>query len=279
MPDEPVPDDPLTPDPSPPPATPDARTRHDAVRSLAALRAQIERLERSLAGELLGPEGTGPAPALTREVEAGEDRWPVALAVVVAIALQLGLADRFAFGPRWLLPALEGAVLIGIVAANPRKINRRSRVLRAASILMVAVISVGNAWSSFELIDALVRGRAHLTPVGLLGNGVAVYLTNIVVFALWFWESDQGGPVARAQDGGGYPAFLFPQMTQAGLAPPDWQPTFLDYLYTSYTNATAFSPTDTMPLVAWAQLAMLLQSAVALATVALVVARAVNILS
>jgi uncharacterized membrane protein len=105
-----------------------------------------------------------------------------------------------------------------------------------------------------------------------------VYVTNIIVFALWYWEWDCGGPVARAQALRAYPDFLFPQMTQLDLAPPTWRPNFFDYFYVSFTNATAFSPTDTMPLSRWAKMLMLLQSAVALLTVAFVVARAVNIL-
>ena len=217
--------------------------------------------------------------ARSRSTVAGEERWPVALAMLGAITLQLLLATRFSFGTRWLLPAIESAVLVGLVVANPRKIDRRSQALRFASMLLVAFISAANAWSTYKLISTLVGGHSNLNSASLLGNGASVYLTNIIVFALWFWEGDSGGPVARAERAGGYPAFLFPQMTQAGLAPSDWQPTFFDYLYTSYTNATAFSPTDTMPLQAWAKALMLLQSAIALATVALVVARAVNILN
>ena len=105
-----------------------------------------------------------------------------------------------------------------------------------------------------------------------------MYVTNIIVFALWYWEWDRGGPVARAQGLRPYPDFLYPQMTQPDLAPSEWQPNFLDYLYVSFTNVTAFSPTDTMPMSRWAKMLMLLQSAVALLTIAFVIARAVNIL-
>ncbi len=265
-------------DPPPP-----GQARHEAARALDAARAQIDHLQSLVERELLVPAPPGSlssaAPAArSRETVAGEERWPVAVAVLVAITLQLLLADRFSFGPRWLLPALEGAVLVGIVAANPRRIDRRSQALRFASTLLVAFISAANAWSTYQLISTLVGGHSHLDSTSLLGNGASVYLTNVILFALWFWEGDRGGPVARAQRIEGYPAFLFPQMTQGGIAPDDWQPTFFDYLYTSYTNATAFSPTDTMPLTAWAKGLMLLQSAVSLATIALVVARAVNIL-
>jgi uncharacterized membrane protein len=100
----------------------------------------------------------------------------------------------------------------------------------------------------------------------------------VLLFGLWYWELDRGGPGARARGERDFPDFLFPQMTADDMAPPDWEPTFVDYLYLSYTNATAFSPTDTLPLSRWAKLLMLVQSGVALATVALVIARAVNIL-
>ena len=100
----------------------------------------------------------------------------------------------------------------------------------------------------------------------------------MIVFSLWYWDLDRGGPVARAHAMRAHPDFLFPQMASPELAPPDWEPLFVDYFYTSFTNATAFSPTDVMPLSRWAKLAMMLQSAVSLATLALVIARAVNIL-
>ena len=118
-----------------------------------------------------------------------------------------------------------------------------------------------------------------MTDAGsLLFNGGAVWLTNVIVFALWYWEADRGGPAARANARHEYPDFLFAQMTAPEMAPRDWEPRFLDYLYLSFTNATAFSPTDTLPLSRWAKLTMMAQSAVSLVTVALVIARAVNIL-
>ena len=207
----------------------------------------------------------------------GEERWPPALAVGVAIALQLVLPARLAIGPRWLLPALEAALAVGIVVANPRQVDRRSRWLRGASVAMIALVSLVNAWSSIELIRELIGG----SPSGagaLLATGASIYVTNIIVFGLWYWECDRAGPVARAHGDRPYPDLLFPQMGGLHLAPPDWRPTFIDYLYVSYTNATAFSPTDTMPMARWTKLLFLAQSAIALTVAALVIARAVNIL-
>ena len=246
---------------------------------LGPVRDQLARIE-----ELLGPETQAAkdlqarlAPAW-RRAGAGEHRWPVAAAVAVAIALQLVLPDRLVIHPSWILPSLEGLLMVGLMAANPGRIDRASTVLRAASVTLIALISVANAWSSAELINGIVNGTSGENAILLLSRGASVYVTNILVFGLWYWEWDRGGPVARAQGLREYPDFLFPQMSQARIAPPDWRPTFLDYLYVSFTNAAAFSPTDTMPLSRWAKMLMLLQSAVALLTVAFVIARAVNIL-
>ena len=130
--------------------------------------------------------------------------------------------------------------------------------------------------SAVLLVHLIVVGQA--SDAGrLLLDGVAVWSANVIVFSLWYWQFDRGGPVARAHAERRYPDLLFPQMQQDAVAPRDWEPTFFDYLYTSFTNATAFSPTDTMPLSRWAKAMFLLQSAISLVTVALVISRAVNI--
>jgi len=211
-------------------------------------------------------------------VTEGESRWPVTFVVLVAIVLQLELPRRLAFRPTWLLPAVEALLLVGLIVANPRQINRRSAALRGASIVLIAVASLGNAWAAGHLIRALIEGRAGQSAAPLLGDGGAIWLTNVIVFALWYWDLDRGGPAARAHGLRPYPDFQFPQMENPSLAPPDWEPFFLDYFYVSFTNAIAFSPTDAMPLSRWAKMAMLGQSAVSVMTVALVIARAVNIL-
>jgi hypothetical protein len=128
------------------------------------------------------------------------------------------------------------------------------------------------------LIHGLIEGTSGSNPNALLGDGAAIYVTNIIVFGLWYWEFDRGGPVARAQATRQFPDFLFVQMMNPELAPPGWSTKIYDYLWLSYTNATAFSPTDIMPMSRWAKQLMTLQSAISLVTVALVVARAVNIL-
>ncbi len=213
-----------------------------------------------------------------RRTTKGEARWPVSLAVLVAIGLQVLLPPRFSPHTRWLLPVLEVLLLFGLVVANPGRLERRSKALRVASMGLIVVISAANASAALRLIVGLIRGTEGESAGPLLVVGGAIWLTNVIVFALWYWELDRGGPVARALGDLPNPDFVFPQMTSPELVSPDWEPTFVDYFYVSFTNAAAFSPTDTMPFSRWAKLTMMLQSAVSLATVALVIARAVNIL-
>jgi uncharacterized membrane protein len=208
----------------------------------------------------------------------GEPRWPVTLAVLVAIGLQLVIPESLALRPRWVLPAAEFILLILLVAANPRRIERDRRWVRMASLTLVAIASLANIVSAARLVIGLVQGTAGRTAGPLLAYGSAIWATNVIIFGLWYWELDRGGPVERAKATKTHPDFQFPQMLTPELTDHNWEPQFVDYLYVSFTNATAFSPTDTMPLSRWAKLLMLTQSAVSLITVALVVARAVNIL-
>ncbi len=209
----------------------------------------------------------------------GENRIPVAVAIVVAAVLQYLLPHRFTLvHPRWLLPALELALLTTLTLINPVRLTRYTPAGRYISLLLVAIISVDNGVSAVLLDSKLIGGNAGDQAGPLLTSAAAIYLTNLIAFGIWYWEFDRGGPFARAAALNPYPDFLFPQMTQHHLARKDWEPQFADYLYVSFTNATAFSPTDTMPLTQWAKLLMAVQSAIALSTTALVIARAVNIL-
>jgi hypothetical protein len=211
----------------------------------------------------------------------GEGRWPVTASLLVAIVLQLVLPGQLRLLPRYLLPALEAALLVGLIAADPVRIESRSRMIRLATIALIFLISGANAASAVVLVRAIVIGAPGVSghnPVGLLASGGAVWVTNVIAFSLWYWEFDRGGPVHRANGTFRFADLMFPQMSSPELAPPDWEPRFTDYLYLSFTNATAFSPTDVMPLARWAKLTMLVQSAVSLAVGVLVIARAVNIL-
>jgi hypothetical protein len=164
-----------------------------------------------------------------------------------------------------------------LVIANPTRIDRESRLLRIFGLALVAVVSVATAWSATLLVSELISG--DWKGILLLKYGGIIWLTNVLTFALWYWELDRGGPAARANARLSRPDFLFTAMTVPELVGADWEPTFVDYLYLSFTNAAAFSPTDTMPLSSWAKLSMLVQAAVSLATFGLIVARAVNVLA
>ncbi|MFD7256818.1 hypothetical protein [Streptomyces sp. NPDC059874] len=245
-------------------------------------RELVERLHRRLdrIEDLLEPApGRQDGRPAWRQPTEGEERWAVTLAILVAVGLQLLLPDRLTIHPHWLLPTLEVALLLALAAVHPhRRFDRSSILLRGLSLSLAASISLANAWSAWKLVRELLHGTWSEGAVALLTTAGAVWLTNVIAFALWYWEWDRGGSVARARGTKDYPDFLFPQMGQQGMAPPDWKPYFGDYLYVAFTNATAFSPTDTMPLTTWAKLLMMTQTAVSLITVLLVVSRAVGLL-
>jgi uncharacterized membrane protein len=216
-------------------------------------------------------------PAWKRVTE-GESSIPAIVAIGVAVVLEATLAARVANHPRWLVAALGGTLLVAISIVSPRRLDSRSRALRAVSLLAIAAISIANMVSGARLVIDLVNEEGIRDAGQLLLTGGSIWLTNVIVFSLWYWEFDRGGPVARAVNPRAFPDFLFPQMAAPQVAPPDWRPEYVDYLYVSFTNAMAFSPTDVMPMSRWTKLTMLLQSIVSLMIAVLVIARAVNIL-
>lgn len=197
----------------------------------------------------------------------------------VAVAAQALLSYQLVPGPRYLLPTVEAVLLVGLVAADPNRLTAESRDLRLLSIGLIAVVALANAFALVRLVDQLVGGAGSGRE--LLSAAAGVWITNVVVFGLAFWELDRGGPLGRA---GAVPApehldLWFPQDGDARDATTHgWQPVFLDYLFVSLTASTAFSPTDTMPLTTRAKALMGGQSLISLLTVGLVAARAVNIL-
>ena len=213
-----------------------------------------------------------------RRATRGESRWPAAVAVVAASGLQMALPRWLSFGPHWLLPAAEVGLLCALVASGPGQLERRSAVLRTGGLVLAGVLSLANATSA----ALLVRDLTHSSPVRSAGTllvaGGCIWAANVLAFALWYWELDRGGPADRCHAVRMHPDFLFPQMQQPDLAPPDWKPFFTDYLYLSFTNAISFAASDITPLTRWAKTMMMLQSAVSVAAIALVVARAVNII-
>lgn len=210
-------------------------------------------------------------------IERGDPYWPSQLTVAVAIALNLILPERITVGPTWLLPIVEGVMLVVLVVIVPTRATAHSLVRRRFSLAVIGFVSLANVVSLGLLIHYLING-GKAGGHQLILSGVVLWATNVLLFAVWYWEMDRGGPVARFLDPHALPDFQFPQMENPQLAPASWLPGFVDYLYTSLTNATAFSPTDTMPLTQTAKTVMGIQSVAALLTVGLVVARAVNIL-
>jgi uncharacterized membrane protein len=208
---------------------------------------------------------------------AAEPFWPAQATVLTAIAIQLALPERLTIGPAWLIPALEGLLLVGLFAATPNQLEREHPRRRRVAIGLTAFVSAGNVYSLGALTHYLLH---HSVSRGneLIVSGVLIWLTNFLIFGLWYWEIDRGGPGRRAAGHDGAPDFLFPQMNDDRVEPINWRPMFIDYLYVSLTNAAAFSPTDTMPLTPVAKMIMGVQSLVSLVTIGLIVSRAVNIL-
>lgn len=243
------------------------------------LMARLGRIEALLAparGELTAAERRL-TPAWRRATR-GERRWASSCSVLAVVAIQLALPDRLAGHPQWLMPAIELALLICLFAINPVRIERGTPAYRGLGLVLTLSIAGSNAYSAYRLVRGLVRGTEHAAAGTLLLTGGGIWLVNMIIFGLLYWELDRGGPAARAAGLRDVPDFLFVQMQSPELAPAHWEPTFLDYFYLSFTNSTAFSPTDVMPVTRWAKMLMLIQSAVSLLTVVLVVARAVNIL-
>jgi uncharacterized membrane protein len=206
-----------------------------------------------------------------------ESRWPAAAAVLAVVAVQLALPDPLVFGSRELLPALELLLLVVILSANRNRLTASSTDMRYVSLALIAVMAGANCLSLGLLVNALLNGSAT-SGHQLILSAVGIWLTNVVVFALAYWELDRRGAHARSTGNEGDHELLFPQMVLPEPRYASWMPIFGDYLYVSFTNSTAFSPTDTMPLSSRIKMAMLVQSLLSLVTIALVGARAVNIL-
>jgi uncharacterized membrane protein len=208
-----------------------------------------------------------------------EPRWPASVAILVASAISFALPAQYTLGPRWVFPALALAILVPLTIAAPRRVAAESRSLQMAAIALIGVMMLSNVLSLSRLIHLLIFDPKNVAGSSLLGSAAGIWLMNVIVFALWYWELDRGGPDERLDAAHRSPDFLFPQMSTPGCAEPGWSPAFVDYLYIAFTNATAFSPTDTLPLSRWAKVLMLVQSTASLLTVTLVAARAVNILT
>jgi len=225
------------------------------------------------------PDAAAAMPAdLDAEPTLGESRWPPALALlafmVINVALRLWLRHEGAIRAPWAVPAVEG-VLLALLLIGPGAARER-RWLRPLAVTFVVVLVLAALWATSVLIRDLIDGSGVTqSPSELLASGAVVWLGNNIAFAMLYWLMDGGGPSRRMRRTEPVD-FAFTQHMSPELAPPGWRPVFLDYLHLGFTNATAFSPTDVMPLTLRAKYTMLVQSSVALALFGLIVARAVN---
>jgi hypothetical protein len=222
------------------------------------------------------------------------DFWLARASVLAIVALQLMMINDLAVGPRWLAPVIEIALLLPLSVATAwtqanaraattdghwKRVAQERWLIRISALAMTAAITLINFGALIELVHALLSGKATKIGETLLLDAINIWGTNVIIFALWFWSLDRGGPASRGIVEAGKCDFLFPQMTMNSSSASTWSPSFVDYLYLAFTNATAFSPTDTLPLSDRAKLLMMFESAVSLLTIALVAARAVNILA
>jgi hypothetical protein len=205
-----------------------------------------------------------------------ESRLPAAIAIVLVAVLYPLIPKQLSLGPAIVVPILAVLGVLPLTIADALGLEHPWQ--RPLALTLLALTAAANGTSIALLVHELIARSTDMSGRELLGGALTVWVANVIVFALWYWELDRGGPRRREADGGATPDFLFPQMTDAKDLMPGWQPAFSDYLYTSSTNATAFSPTDTMPITGWAKLLMSAQSLSSFVLVVLVTARAVNIL-
>jgi hypothetical protein len=230
-----------------------------------------------------GLEGTGttmsgqPIDSSVTEARV-EARWPILTAVVVIMTLTALRPAEIRLAAPWVLPTIEIALLAAVLTSHPARVGRLAGLLRGISIAVVGFVALDTLAATVRLIDVLIHGgQATNSAEELLTVGGVIWASNVVAFALLYWLLDSGGAAARAQGRAAHPDLAFPQQLNPELARAGWQPQFIDYLYLGLTASTAFSPTDVMPLVPWAKVAMGAQSLISLAVLGLIVARAVNV--
>jgi hypothetical protein len=204
----------------------------------------------------------------------------MALAVIATGVLRATLPHELRNGDaRWLFLVIVVILLAALIIGDPGRIDRDRPWLRNLTTVLIAVISLANADAAVRLVIAIIDTSSFTNNAKvLLASGGAIWLTNIIAFALWYWNMDQGGPAARAQRAGISPALIFPEMVHTDKVPEGWYPTFVDYFHFAFATATAFSPTDVSAVKPWAKLMMIAEAAISLTVGILVVSRAVNIL-
>jgi hypothetical protein len=217
---------------------------------------------------------------VSEELRREDPLWPGHLAMLVALVLYVVLPPKLSVGPSWLLPTGAAVLFVGLLGATV--IRLRELKLRAEILLVLVLLGTLANLASLGLLTHYLLVGGHARGVDLVDGGAVIWSTNLLLFTIWYWLLDRGGPSGPSPPPGlrapSTPDFLFPQMSDDRYSPSDWKPGFGDYFYVSLTNQSAFSPTDTMPLTLRMKVLMGIQSVSAFVTVGIVVARAVNIL-
>jgi hypothetical protein len=210
----------------------------------------------------------------------GEPRWPMALAVIATGLLRATLPHELRNGDAaWLFLILVVGLLAVLIIGDPGRIDRDRPWLRNLTSVLIGLISLANADAAVRLVAGILNVSSFTQDAKvLLASGAAIWLSNIIAFALWYWNLDRGGPAARAAGTPISPALIFPEMVHTEHVAEGWYPTFVDYFHFAFATATAFSPTDVSAVKPWMKLMMMAEEAVSLVVAILVVARAVNIL-
>jgi len=207
-----------------------------------------------------------------------ESRWPPVLAVLAVLFVLQVLPDRIRVFPTWVLFAVAIATVAPMMAVMLAPTSARwARIERGVALLFGALAAALNVAALAVLVRAMVVNPG-ISGLTLLTSSIAVWVVNVLFFSLVYWQIDRGGPTARASGVRVRPDWLFPHEGAGQDVPPDWQPSYVDYLFLGFATATAFSPTDALPLTARAKLLMLVESTISLVTIVMVGARAINII-
>ena len=211
----------------------------------------------------------------------GEHWWPVALAILAVAFLHVALPAKYRINPPWVTPVVLLALLAALIIGDPGRIDRQRTWLRITTGVVIAFITLANMYAAIRLIhDILTNNKLFANnATGLLATGGVIWATNVIAFALWYWDLDRGGAAARAHHPQANPAFVFPEMLHTQYVPAPWVPKFTDYLSLGFWTATAFSPTDISAIRPWAKLLMIVEALASLGIAGLVIARAINILA
>ena len=223
-----------------------------------------------------------PEPGTGRALAAGpgEHWWPIAAAIIVVAGLHVALPARYRVQPAWLIPTVLLVLLAVLIIGDPGRIDRQKAWLRIVTSAVIAVITLANLLAAVRLVVEILTNNKLFAnhPGGLLAAGAVIWATNVIAFALWYWDLDRGGAAARAHRPHDNPAFVFPEMQHTEYVSATWVPRFVDYLSLAFWTATAISPTDISAIRPWAKLLMMLEASGSIVLAALVIARAINVL-